>query len=266
VRRGSLTVVGTGIRLVGDLTLEAVAQIRVADRVLYLVNNPAMVHWLRLQNPRLDSLHDCYAEGKPRERSYAEMVARILAPVRRGRRVCAVFYGHPGVFVGPSHDAVRCARREGFEARMLPGVSADGCLFAELGVDPADRGCQSFEASDFLDRRIRHSTACDLILWQVGLIGEPSIRFDDGSDRSGWRRLLASLARRYPSGHRAVLYEASPYPVCAPRVTYRPLPELVEERLKWYTTLYVPAAGVRLRLAAARQARGLRAASLHSHH
>lgn len=259
MRRGSLTVVGTGIRLVGDMTLDAVAHVRAADRVLYLVNNPAIVHWLKLQNPRLDSLHDCYAEGKPRERSYAEMVARILAPVRRGRRVCAVFYGHPGVFVEPSHEAVRRARREGFEARMLPGISADGALFADLGVDPADHGCQSFEASDFLDRRIRHSTECDLILWQVGLIGEPSVRLDDAGDRSGWRRLLASLTRRYPAGHRAVLYEASPYPVCRPRVTHRSLAELAAEPLKWYTTLYVPAAGTRLRLggvAGRRAARG----------
>ena len=53
--------------------------------------------------------------------STSEMVEEILAAVREGKRVCAVFYGHPGVYVKPSHEAVRRARKEGFEARMLPG-------------------------------------------------------------------------------------------------------------------------------------------------
>ena len=65
------------------------------------------------------------------------MAEAILEPVRAGKRVCAAFYGHPGVFVLPSHDAISRARAEGFEATMLPGVSAEDCLVADLGVDPA---------------------------------------------------------------------------------------------------------------------------------
>jgi hypothetical protein len=33
---------------------------------------------------------------------------------------------------------------------MLPAVSAEDCLFADLGVDPGAAGCQSHEAADFL--------------------------------------------------------------------------------------------------------------------
>ena len=43
--------------------------------------------------------------------------------IRAGFRVCAVFYGHPGVFVYPSHEAIRRARAEGFAARMLPALT-----------------------------------------------------------------------------------------------------------------------------------------------
>jgi len=31
---------------------------------------------------------------------------------------------------------------------MLPGISAEDCLFADIGVDPGIYGCQSFEATD----------------------------------------------------------------------------------------------------------------------
>ena len=70
---------------------------------------------------------------------YARIVGDILDAVRGGASVCAAFYGHPGIFVTPSHDAVRRARAEGYPARMLPAVSAVDCLFADLGVDPAPR-------------------------------------------------------------------------------------------------------------------------------
>jgi len=31
---------------------------------------------------------------------------------------------------------------------MLPGISAEDCLVADLGIDPASSGCQSYEAND----------------------------------------------------------------------------------------------------------------------
>jgi len=52
------------------------------------------------------------------------MVERTVTFVRWGLNVCAVFYGHPGVFADPAHNAIRLARREGFRALMLPGISA----------------------------------------------------------------------------------------------------------------------------------------------
>jgi Tetrapyrrole (Corrin/Porphyrin) Methylases len=78
------------------------------------------------------------------------MVNRIIKYVKRDLRVCAVFYGHPGVFCTPSHESIRIARKLGYRATMLPAISAEDCLFADLGVDPGKHGCQSFEATDFL--------------------------------------------------------------------------------------------------------------------
>jgi uroporphyrin-III C-methyltransferase len=137
VRRGSLVVVGTGIALAGQTTLEAVACIESAGKLFYLVTDPATEAWIRRLNPAAESLEDAYSEGKSRYRTYQEMTARIVAAVRSGHQVCAAFYGHPGVFVNASHAAIRRARREGFSARMLPGISADACLFARLSGLPS---------------------------------------------------------------------------------------------------------------------------------
>src|SRR5262245_8423545 len=100
---GSLTVVGTGIRLGGQVTLETLSCIDRAQKLFYLVGDPVMEDWLHDRNPTAESLLDLYEYGKPRRRTYREMVERILAEVRRGLNVTAAFYGHPGVFADPSH-------------------------------------------------------------------------------------------------------------------------------------------------------------------
>jgi len=238
--RGRLTVVGTGIKSVSQATLESADVIAAGDEVLYLVADPITEEWLRELCPRAQTLYDCYAEGKPRVVSYHEMVERILEPVRAGRHVVAVFYGHPGVFVHPSHEAIRRARAEGFEAEMLPGVSAEDCLFADLGVDPGPLGCATFEATDFLIHRRRFDPASHLVLWQIGVVGEPAYRKQRPADDTGVAVLAETLLEHYPPTHDVVLYEAAQLVVCPPSIVRLPLGELATAPVASMATLYVP--------------------------
>lgn len=209
--------------------------------VLYLVADRLTAEWLERVNPRSRSLHELYAPGKRRRDTYAEMVEELLAPVRAGRATCAAFYGHPGVFVQPGHEAVRRARSEGFRARMLPAVSALDCLVADLGLDPGATGLQSYEASDFLIHRRRADTAALLVLWQIGVVGE--LGYATEPRRENLALLAESLQRSYPANHEAIVYEASPYPLVADPVVLRlPLETLADAAVPLLATLVVPPA------------------------
>ncbi|MCK7502463.1 MAG: SAM-dependent methyltransferase [Comamonadaceae bacterium] len=131
-----------------------------------------------------------------------------MAELRAGRHVCAVFYGHPGVFADVPHAVVRKARAEGIPARMEPGISAEACLYANLGLDPGKRGVQSMEATHFLvyDRQL--DSAGLVLLWQVALAGDLTCtRFH--AEREGLQALVDKLLRWYPPQHEVVLYEAA---------------------------------------------------------
>jgi len=166
------------------------------------------------------------------------MVEEILDAVRGGSRVCAVFYGHPGVYVQPSHDAVRRAREEGFEARMLPAVSAEDCLVADLGVDPGERGWQSWEATGFLLHGFRPDPTAGLVLWQVNGIGKLDWNLDP--DPRGLQVLAEVLGELYPPEHELVFYRASIYPIAPGKVVRMPLRELSTLDSPPASTLYVP--------------------------
>ena len=238
--RGSLLVVGTGMAAAGQVTAEARSAIRDAERLFYVVQDVVTASWLQEQNPTAHSLFDLYAEGKDRRETYQEMVCRILDEVRSGSRVCVAFYGHPGVFVDPGHEAIRRARSEGFDARMLPGVSAEDCLIADLGFDPGSRGGQNFEASDFLLRCRIFDPMSHLVLWQIGGIGVKDFSQESLWSQSGLDILTRVLLETYPADHEVVVYEAAPYPPFPPKILRRPLSELAQPGVTIRSTLWVP--------------------------
>lgn len=207
-KKGSLVVIGSGIKAVGHFTLEAQAHIRNADIVLYAAADPVTDMWIEKQNPNAFDLYQYYADDKARIITYVQMVERILAEVRAGKYVCALFYGHPGVFVTPSHNAIAIARKEGYDAVMLPAVSAEDCLYADLGVDPSMPGLQIYEATDLLLRRRRPDTTLNVILFQVGCIGDMGFKFG-GYENDKFGVLIDYLEDIYGPDHIAVNYVAN---------------------------------------------------------
>ncbi len=237
-RRGSLVIVGTGIRAVRHITPEARDEISHADKLFYLVNDDVSELWIKTLNPTAESLASCYVRGESRAIAYRRMIVKMLAPVRAGSRVCAAFYGHPGVFVYPSHEAIRLARKAGYEARMLPGISTEDCLFADLGVDPARSGCQSFEATDFVIFRRKFDPSSSLLLWQAGVIG--SMVYRPRNVTFGLRALAKYLAGFYGGQHEVVLYEATPLPLFEPVIRSTTIDELPAAGVNGAMTLFVP--------------------------
>lgn len=234
---GSLVVVGTGIGA-AQLTTEARAEIAGADEVFFLVGDSVSEHTVRELAQQASSLAGCYENGRSRREAYERMVEAILAPARAGKHVCAAFYGHPGMLVFPSREAVGRARGEGLTARMLPGVSALDCLFADLGVDPAEHGFQTYEADDFLRRRPVVERRAALVLWQVGVVGE-ELHSPAGTPVA-LRELIDALLETYPPEHELVVYEASPFPGIAPQIVRVGVGALTASALSQRSTVYVP--------------------------
>ncbi len=237
---GALVVVGTGIRTVGQVTLAAIAWIRSSSAVHYLVADPiaeAVIHYL---NPAAVSLMGHYSDGGDRKASYDAMVGQILASVRLGHRTCAVFYGHPGVFAFPSHESIRQARKEGYSAMMLPAISAEDCLFADLGIDPAVNGCQSYEATDFMVHDRSVDTSSQLVLWQVGVLGDRTFRKDGYDVDRLFPLLVQKLTRLYGAEHEVTIYESIILPCFLPRVQKVKLRELDASHVQAHSTMYVP--------------------------
>ena len=234
-----LIVVGTGIRATGQLTIETIAWMRAADKVVYVVSDPVAEEVIKSLNPHgAESLMPFYGENKLRNETYGQIVEKVMGYLRDGLRVCYAAYGHPGVLAVSTHEVIRRARAEGMKARMFPAISAEDCLFADLGVDQVG-GCMSYEATDFLLNTRAVDPASHLVLWQMGGLGDATYH-EYHYDIKGLSQLARKLAAYYGPNHVVTLYEAPLFPGVEPLICPGPIYALAHGSPTPNSTLYVP--------------------------
>lgn len=239
-KHGSLTIAGCGLHP-GHMTLETESLIKNAEKVLLVAPNPLSVQHIIGLNSSTEHLGKYYNEdGISRPEIYKKMAIHIIELVRQGVQLVTVFYGHPGVFVTSTRLASDTLKQEGYKVSMKPGIAADACLFADLDLDPADTGCQSYEATRFLLTKRTPDTSAALILWQLGLTGEhTNDHFSPGAQ--GLSSLSQLLQQYYSPGHKVCLYEAPSIPGFKPRADWITIQQLSQAKVSVITTLYVPA-------------------------
>jgi uncharacterized protein YabN with tetrapyrrole methylase and pyrophosphatase domain len=241
---GSLVVVGTGIKTTGQLTIEALAWMQRAEALVYVVGDPIAQSVITTIKPDAEDLSIYYQEGQQRIHAYEAMIQHILRLVRSGKLTVGAFYGHPGVFAYPSHESIRRLRTEGYNAKMLPGISAEDCMFADLGVDPAVGGMQTYEATDFLINGPLIDNSTQLVIWQIGTLGDLTYRRNK-YDTSAMPLLIGRLACFFPLDHLITVYEAPMFPGVEPMIARIPLYSLSTFPITAAMTLYIPPSRLR---------------------
>jgi uncharacterized protein YabN with tetrapyrrole methylase and pyrophosphatase domain len=221
------------------LSLLAKNYIEQADIVFCLVSDGIVEQWVNGMNPDTRSLQRYYQEGISRAVSYCNMIDAILAEVEKGNNVVGAFYGHPGVFACVPHLVIEQAKQKGYFALMEPGISAEDCLFSDLGIDPGEFGYAQFEASQFMMYQRRIDPSAYLVLWQVCIAGDTSLaKFSTGES---YRAVLTEILKEhYHSDHRVILYEAPTLPIHSARKDFIKLSELSKAQLNPETTLVIP--------------------------
>ena len=239
--KGSLINVGLGMTLGAHITPLSRNFIEQADVVFVAASNQVVEEWVGTMNSNVISLQPLYAEGKSRKQTYQEMNELIMQEVRAGKKVCGAFYGHPGVFALTPHETIRMARAEGFKAHMEPGVSAEDCLYADLGVDPGNCGCAHFEANNFMFNQTVFDPTAYLVLWQIGLAGDRSLKvFETSTDAK--QLLVDMLLETYEADHKVIIYECAVLPIEQPLIETLALQDLAYATMSMKSTLVIPPA------------------------
>ena len=126
---------------------------------------------------------------------------------------------------------------------MLPGISVEGCLFADLNIDPSYSGFQNVEATDFLLRKRQLLLDSHVLIQHISCIGEQGYT-TKGLGAKNLCTLVKELQKIYGPDYGVVHYYPSQYPTCKPFIDRKPLseflnPELSKE-LTIFSSIYIP--------------------------
>jgi uncharacterized protein YabN with tetrapyrrole methylase and pyrophosphatase domain len=237
-----LHVIGTGIKSISHLTKESIAAVATADIVFYLVNEPILKEWVLENNKKCVSLDPFYDISEKRETSYKAIIKQVKKACVENNNVALLLYGHPLVCCSVGENLSHLpGELDGLEVVVYPSISAEDCLYADLSIDPLNKGCLSLEATDYLLLDKCVDTSCHLILWQVGMVGNFNLPDAKGLCGTIPVKLLAEkLLKIYPNETECFIYEASLYPGLRPTVRKIALFSITEIMLFPISTLYVP--------------------------
>ncbi len=241
-RRRELYLMGAGIRGALHFTTETLQAIRHCHVVFTLLDDLAVLEYVRQLGPTVVDLASLYTDSTSRPVIYRRISEQLIAATAEHEVVGFLVHGHPLFLVSASEYTLDLARTAQVDVHILPGVSSFDTILCDLAVDHG-YGMQLFEATTLVKNGWRPNPALPTLIFQLAtLMTENVVRDVRGCE--SLRVLVDLLTPLYPAGHRCTVVHSAAQLLEPPTRVTIALAELCSnDEIELWTrpTLYVPA-------------------------
>ncbi|GDY31807.1 SAM-dependent methyltransferase [Gandjariella thermophila] len=240
VPEADVYLVGYGMRLPNDFTLEALAVLKRCTRVFGI----PPIHAPDFGLPAMENLFLRYAPDKDRQRTYQEWLDTVLDAAAQQPPVALATYGSAMVGALVSHRVLAEAPGRGLTVHVTGGTSSLDGIWADLNIEPF-YGLEIWEATLFVRQKIEPNTRANLMLPQAPLFGVhhgPDLTAGITMETSSTIAALRDhLLRFYPPSHPVrYVQTTSGTQLAGPSIETLPLAELDHPGSHTMSTLFVP--------------------------
>jgi uncharacterized protein YabN with tetrapyrrole methylase and pyrophosphatase domain len=241
VPEADIHLVGYGMRLPNDFTLETLAVLKRCKRVFGL----PPVHAPEFGIPPMENLLPGYGEGKERIKTYQEWLDVVLDAAKTDAPVALATYGSAMVGALVTHRILEEAPRRNLTVHVTNTVSCLDGIWADLNIEPFF-GFEIWEATAFVDLAVEPDTQANLVLPQAPLFEVttgPDLATSTMTVSSTIVALRNHLLRFYPPDHEvhfiSVRSGTGPRSL-TPHIETLPLADLDHPGTEVLSTLFVP--------------------------
>lgn len=240
----TLYLVGAGVRIPGQFTVEAIDALRRCEAVLTVLPAVAEAELLPSLGVEPRSLWNLYRPDRIRRESYDEISQVILDAAGNASPVGYVAQGSPIVFDSVTARLVDGARDRGWEVVVLPGVSSIDTVLVDVRHEPAS-GLQVFDTAAVVRGNIVLRSDIAALLLQPGAFATayPALHLQDLADQlPALSRLRDQLLLSYAPNQECKLVRSSTSPATAGHIYRLVLSELSEVTAEALadTSLFIP--------------------------
>jgi precorrin-3B methylase len=239
-----LFIIGLGVMIPGHITKLATDCMSRCVKLFAIVQEPTHLWLPQAGIGRIEvvNLLQSYVEGNLRTQNYERATRRVIDDLKEGQSVGYVTYGNPMAYDSVAQNLVHEAKKSGFRARVIPGISSVDTIFCDLGRDMAP-AVQIFDASWLLACGLRPQVTIPTLLLQMGTFGSFRTHYTERRDGSSLSDLVSHLGVVYPSRHPVSLIRSTSHhsqPAKVTEVSLENLGRVSSEELSG-ASLYIPA-------------------------
>jgi hypothetical protein len=194
---GSIHVLGSGIRSVGQITLESNYLLHQMDKVFHCEHGGNLCEYIASTGAIEIPLSHLCSDFKSRANAYQEICDTIVASAADGLKCAYLAPGNP-IFLNTVVLKLKDATsRLGIPFFVYAGVSSIDTLLTDLSLPIEMTGLQCFEATHFVRMRPAIDKRVPLFLFQPGLVDALDVRHGVGPNEEGIKRLQSILLTLY---------------------------------------------------------------------
>jgi uncharacterized protein YabN with tetrapyrrole methylase and pyrophosphatase domain len=244
VPEADIYLVGYGMRMPNDFTLEMLAVLKRCKRIFGVppVNAP------EFGLPPMENLLTCYGPERNRRDTYLEMLDLVLDAASADAPVALATYGSAMVGTWVAHRILEVAPQRGLSVHVTNAVSSFDGIWADLNVEPF-YGFAIWEATTLVKLQAEPDRRVHLLLPQAPVYGVtqgPDLDQMTMQTSTGLGELRDYLLRFYPAAHEVHFIKTGSGTGArsvGPVIETLPLGELDRSALNQVATLLVPRLG-----------------------
>ncbi len=176
-----ITIVGSGLRVPDQLTIEALEIICSCNTVFTIFHPKELIietiNWYKSKSKdsfpqtKVISLDELYQSNRLRRKNYSEAANTIINGVKKyGAPIAYLTQGNPVNLDQVTAKVVRQAKELNYTCEVIPGVSSIDTILVDLRVEIAP-GLQIFEASSLVGQRLNPDNRLSCIVQQTSHFG-----------------------------------------------------------------------------------------------
>jgi uncharacterized protein YabN with tetrapyrrole methylase and pyrophosphatase domain len=203
-----IAIVGSGINVPDQLTLEGVRILREASEIWTNVAESEHAKLEQAVGRPPQSLWPFFRAERQRLANYEAITAHLLERVEAVGRVAYLTQGHPRVLDRVATNLLAEGARSGVSISVVPGISSIDTILADVDYEPAG-GLQVFDATGFVTRGMRIDPRAGLLLLQPSVFGTSMPRLNASAPAPDLSTLQAALCESYDPAHQAYLVRSA---------------------------------------------------------
>lgn len=228
-REGAVYVMGLGVRLVAQITLESNFILKQMDHIFHAEDDSRVSEYIQSLGCTEMSLRYLYKEGKSRELAYQEMCDAIITSANEGLKCAYLTAGNPTFLNTVVFKLRESTAREQIPFFAYSGVSSIDALITDLSIPMEVTGLQCYEATHFVRMRPMIDKQVPLVLFQPAVVEAFEVHYTRGAYLPGVRILRDYLIELYDPNEKWVLLRSGMSNNDSPIISKGILAELVDK-------------------------------------